>query len=65
MKVVYNYFRIAVAAILALSLRRLGRIEVVTLGPGVEAKGEDEREPKKTQARILLLSQKISLHFLF
>ena len=53
------------AAILALSLRRLGRIEVVTLVPGVEAKGEVGREPKKTQARILLLVQKISLHFLF
>ena len=44
---VYNYFRIAVAAILALSLTRLGRIEVVTLGLGVEAKGEDEREQKE------------------
>lgn len=48
-----------------MAARRLGRIEVVTLGPGVEAKGEDGREPKKTQARILLLGQKISLHFLF
>ena len=44
---VYNYFRIAVAAILALSLRRLGRLEVVTLALGVEAEGEDEREPKE------------------
>ena len=33
------------AAILALSLRRLGRIEVVTLVPAVEAKAEDGREP--------------------
>ena len=61
----YNYFRIAVAAILALSLRWLGRKEVATLGPGAGAKGEDGRDPKKTQAITLLLGQKTSLHFLF